>query len=254
MDAVAELEQLRSKESWTAEDCARLQALFLEMTDPSTKFRQLVADVAAANPEPSGAAAVKLGISRYLLCQFTDAADLLAAGTDNRERRFYQALCQKALRQWDRALESLDYAEDRGWDPRQVTLQRTEIQCLAGDADAAARTLDRFAKSSQEDPDWHYVHGMVLEMQGDYDAAAEAYETARQLQPGHVGATFRLAYHHDLHGDEETAVELYRECITRLQAGEGEPTPEPQPIYANALINLAVLHEDADDYDEAERC
>jgi len=254
MNAVQELEQLRDKESWATEDCARIQALFLELNDPASKFRQMIADLAAANPDASGAAAVKLGIGRYLLCQFAEAADLLAAGTDNKERRFYQALTCKALRQYDRALENLDYAEDRGWDPRQVTLLRVEVHCLAGDADAAAKALDRFAKSSQDDPDWHAMAGMVAEMRGEYEDAVAEYEAARRLSPAHPAATFRLAYYLDLHGDEEAAIDLYRECITRLAPGEGEPPREPRPIYANALVNLAVLHEDAGAYDEAERC
>ena len=254
MDVVAELEQLRAKESWAAEDCARIQALFLELPDPASKTRQLVASLAAENPNPAGAAAVKLGVGRYLLCQFAEAADLLAAGTDNKERRFYQALTCKALRQWTKALENLDYAEDRGWDSRQVSLQRAEVHCLAGDVEAAAKAVDRFAKSSQDDPDWHCVAGMVAEMHGEYEDAVAFYEKARQLRPGHPGATFRLAYHNDLHGDEQSAIDLYRDCITRLAAGEGGATPEPRPIYANALINLAVLYEDAGAYDEAERC
>ena len=95
---------------------------------------------------------------------------------------------------------------------------------------------------------------MVLELQGDYDKAVEQYEQARQLTPGHAGATFRLAYFSDLHGDEETAVELYREAVLQAEAGEGPESPEPRPIYASALLNLAVLHEDAGRYDDAERC
>jgi DNA-directed RNA polymerase subunit alpha len=129
-----------------------------------------------------------------------------------------------------------------------------EVQCLAGSVDAAARSLDRFAKSSQEDADWHCAAGMVAELQGDYDAAVEHYENARQLQPGHAAATFRLAYHYDLHGEEETAGELYRECIAVAEAPPPGAALEPRPIYANALMNLAVLYEDAGRYDDAARC
>jgi len=254
MDAVEELEQIVAKESWAAEDCLRLQALFCALKEPAQKFRRAAAEMAAASREPTGAAAVKLGIAKYLLCDFPEAADLLARGTDNKERRFFQALCCKALRQWPKALEMLDYAEDRGWDAHQVSLVRAEVQVLAGDVDAAAKTHERFARSSQSDPDWHCVAGTIAELQGDYDRAVASYETARQLRPGHPGATFRLAYHHDLHGDEQTAVELYRQCISRLEEGEGAPPEEPRPVYANALLNLAVLFEDACDYDEAERC
>jgi DNA-directed RNA polymerase subunit alpha len=209
---------------------------------------------AAQGDSPSGTAAVKLGIARYVLCQFGAAAELLAGGTDNKERRFHQALCHKNLRQWDKAIENFDYAEDRGWDAREVTLEKAETQALAGDIDAAGRTVERFAKSSTEDADWHYVKGLVLELRGEYDEAVERYEEARRLSPSHPGGTFRLAYYADLHGDEETAAELYREAITQVEAGEGPDAPEPRPIHANALLNLAVLCEDAGRYDDAERC
>ncbi len=253
MDVAAELDEIMAKDSWTDEDCRLLVRLFLQMKQPAHRFRQGVEKL-AAEPEPSGAAAVKLGIGRYLLCQFETALELLGKGTDNKERRYYQALCHKHLRQYDKAMENLDYAEDRGWDSRQVTLAKAEVQVLAGDVDAAARSLERFAKSSTEDPDWHYTNGMVRELQGDCETALASYDTARRLCPGHPGASFRVAYYSDLHGDEETAVELYRECVSGAEAGEGGAATEPHPIHANALLNLAVLHEDAGRYDEAERC
>jgi DNA-directed RNA polymerase subunit alpha len=96
---------------------------------------------------------------------------------------------------------------------------------------------------------------MAQEMQGNHEAALAAYEKARQLRPAHAGATFRLAYYYDLHGDEESAVDLYRQCISRLErAGAETPTGDVRPIYANCLMNLAVLYEDAGRYDEAARC
>ncbi len=253
MDVATELDEVMAKDSWTEEDCRQLTRLFFRMKQPAQKFRHQVEKLTAAEPEPAGTAAVKLGIARYLLCQFSEALELLGRGTDNKERRFYQALCHKGLRQWDRALENLEYAEDRGLEPRRVTLEKAEIQCLAGDLEAAARTIDRFAKSSQDDPDWHYMAGMIAELRGDYDAAVESYEAARRLSPAHPGGTFRLAYYYDLHGDEEAAIELYRECIARTEAGEEAGGPEPRPIYGNALLNLAVLYEDAGMYDDAER-
>ena len=251
MEVTAELDAIMAKESWVDEDCRELNRLLLQLNQPVSKFRQMVERLSnASGDEPSGAAAVKLGIARYVLCQFQAALELLARGTDNKERRFYQALCHKQLRQWNRALECLDFAEDRGWDTREVSLERAEIQCLAGDVSAAARSIDRFAKSSQDDPEWHYVKGMVLEMQGDCDTAIAHYEQARVIRPAHPGATFRMAYYCDLHGDEETAIDLYRQAVTQSESG----SPEPRNIHANALLNLAVLYEDIGRLDEAERC
>jgi len=251
--ASAELSELMAKESWTQQDCQHLIQLFFQITQPGQKFRQQVEKLAVAEPEPTGAAAVKLGIANYMLCRFDKALDLLTKGTDNKERRFYQAACHKILRQWDKALENLEYAEDRGWDAHRVTVEKAEVQCLSGQTDTAARTIERFAKSSQEDPDWHYVVGMIAELGGEYGSALESYETARRLSASHPRATFRLAYYYDLHGDEEAAMQLYRECIAQTEAAEGALAPDPRPIYANALLNLAVLYEDAGRYDEAER-
>lgn len=254
-DVKAELEAMAARESWTAEDCRQVRELLLRVSEPVRTLRELAASLAGENPDPAGSAAVKLGIIRYMLLEFGTAAELLAKGTDNKERRFYQGLCHKQLQQWDQALEAFQWAEERGWDTREATLQVAEVQCLAGDVAAAARSLGRFAKSSQADPDWYRITGMVQEMQGEYDQAVESYETARQLEPGHAGATFRLAYHYDLHGDEEAAIELYRECVTAAgPAEEDAPAMPRHPIYVSALLNLAVLYEDAGRYDDATRC
>ena len=256
VDTTAELDQLLSKESWTQEDLPQLRGILYRMREPAARLRQALARLSSAHPRPAGTEAVKIGLAKYMLCQFAEAAEILGDGTDNKDRRFYQALCYKHLRQWDQALENLQYAEDRGWDPHQVSLERAEVYCLWGDLDKSAHCLERFAKSSQDDAGWHYMAGMLAEMRGEYDAAVASYETARRLSPGHAGATFRLAYFNDLHGDEETAVELYRQCINPLErpAGAASPAPASPAIYTHSLLNLAVLYEDAGRNDDAARC
>ena len=266
METISELEELMNKESWTQEDCQKVQELALMLKGPVKKFRRLVERFAAEHPSPTGAAAVKLGIAKFMLCRFHEAIELLGKGTDNKERRYYQAQCYKCIRQWDKALENLRLAKDRGWDSRAIEVEMAEVHCLAGNIDEAEKIIRQIEKASQDDPNWHYVAGMIAELKGDYDTAEERYEQARQIQPGHPAATFRLAYYYDLHGDEEKAIELYLECITQPQAAqkkvatEGAPTTEQQParpihpILANALLNLAVLYEDAGKYDHAERC
>jgi DNA-directed RNA polymerase subunit alpha len=89
-------------------------------------------------------------------------------------------------------------------------------------------------------------------MRGDYAAAVKHYETARQQVPHSAPATFRLAYFYDLHGDEDLAVDLYRECISKADSLADQA--ETSTVYANALLNLSVLHEDAGQYNEATRC
>ncbi len=249
MDAVAELDQLFAKDSWQAEDVRQLKQVLASMKEPNRRFREAVYRIASAQAEPTGAAAVKLGVARYMLCQFNEAVSLFSAGTDNKERRFFQGRCHKYLRQYQAALDNLERAKDKGWDEREVQLELAEVHCLAGQLDAAGKIVDRLAKT--DDASYRYVAGLLAEMRGDYTAAVEHYETARRQVPRHPAATFRLAYFYDLHGDETLAMDLYRECLSRPEQGS---SPESSAVYANALLNMSVLFEDAGQYGEATRC
>ena len=97
----------------------------------------------------------------------------------------------------------------------------------AGDGAAAAELMAR---------------GEARAAENDRLGAIEAYRAAVSADPGSTEAMFRLAYELDLVGEEDEAIALYeRVCDT-----------QPAPI--NALLNLAVLFEDRDDYAQAERC
>jgi DNA-directed RNA polymerase subunit alpha len=249
MDGQLEMDQVLAKESWTLDEVKRMSELLAQVNDPVGRFRELLFRAMASTPAPAGAAAVKFGMAKYMLCQFQEALALLGNGTDNKERRYYQALCQVQLHQYDKAIENFERAVEKGWDSRAVTLKIAESHILYGDLPAAGRSLERFAKSSQEDADWHYVSGLLAERQGNYKAALESYEAARKLRPGHPEASFRLAYFYDLHGDEEQALEFYRQCVMGSTGQFGL-----RPVYANALLNMAVLYEDEAEYDDAIRC
>jgi len=68
------------------------------------------------------------------------------------------------------------------------------------------------------------------------------YKTALELSPDHQRALFHLAYRCDLSGDEEAAIDYYKQIASN------------SPVYVSALLNLAVLYEDAGQFDKAEQC
>lgn len=90
--------------------------------------------------------------------------------------------------------------------------------------------------------DWHFHRGLLLEAQGRIEDAIDTYEVAVQRDPNHEAAAFRLAYSHDLYGDEERALELY------------EGLAQHQPARANALLNLATIYEDHGHFEDAYNC
>ena len=78
--------------------------------------------------------------------------------------------------------------------------------------------------------------------EADRAGAIEALEAAYAADPDNKAVCFELAYELDLVGEEDEAVHLYEQAV------QGE-TPA-----LNALMNLAVLYEDREEYDRAERC
>lgn len=89
---------------------------------------------------------------------------------------------------------------------------------------------------------WHYHQGLLLEAKGLVEEAIDAYEAAVAADPNDEAAAFRLAFVHDLLGDEERAIELYEELAQHT------------PVHVNCLLNLAVLYEDRGMFEEAYHC
>jgi DNA-directed RNA polymerase subunit alpha len=88
----------------------------------------------------------------------------------------------------------------------------------------------------------HVDEGDKARANGDREASIAAYRKAVGADPNSVDGLFKLAYELDLKGEESEAISLYERCCERT----------PAPI--NALMNLAVLYEDAGDIQRAEKC
>jgi DNA-directed RNA polymerase subunit alpha len=87
-----------------------------------------------------------------------------------------------------------------------------------------------------------YVLGTIAEGDGDYAEARERYEAALGHDPEHLESLFRLAYQHDLSGDDDAAIALY-ERARRIR-----------PTRVSVLVNLGVLYEDRHEFPRAAEC
>jgi DNA-directed RNA polymerase subunit alpha len=88
----------------------------------------------------------------------------------------------------------------------------------------------------------HFKKGQELEKAGNRTAAIVEYRAAVDRDQANPDYMFRLAFLLDLVGEEHEAMDLYVQLAQR---------PEP---HVNALVNLAVLHEDRGEMHQAERC
>ena len=236
------LDAIFNKDSWTVEDHQELCKQLAGTGDAADTLRARLGEMESAEEEPKGTTALKLGIARYMACRFDAALDVLSNATDNKDRRYFQGQCYKQLRQYDKALEELQRAKDRGFESPDIDVEIVEVQALGGHFEDAAKELAKLEKSHGDRASFQYVSGLIDELQGRYESAAEAYDKALSTDGDHAGAMFRLAYFEDLRGDEERAMELYRKCAAK------------PPVPANALLNLAVLYEDQGKYDQAVTC
>ena len=239
--STANVQAILAKENWTRDDSLQLYQAMFATKSAADKFRAAVADLLAKNPQPSGAAATKIGIAQYMLGDFETALKSLASGSDTKDRRWYQALLNKQLERYPKAIEEFRKAGDKGWDSLQVKLAIVECQALSGAIDAAAKGIGELSAHVGVS-DYQVVLGLVQQIQGQYDQAEDAFGEALELNSNNSSAAFRLAFLYDMQGDEDQAMELYNQCLR---------TP---PVRAHALINLSVLYEDRGEWDKAERC
>ena len=237
-----DLAAMTEKETWGLEEYQEMLKLLAETTDAPEKFKAIAGRLEGGADDAKGSVALKLGIARYILCRFDEALEVLSNGTDNKDRRYFQAQCFKNLHQYSKAVEELNRAKDRGWDADEIAMEIAEINALAGDFASAGKTLKKFESKIGDTAKFNYLSGLVAELSGDSDAAGQAYEKALEIDPNHTPTLFRLAYFHDLHGDEDEAMQLYKQCVAS------------PPIFANALLNLAVLYEDRGQYEMASHC
>lgn len=84
--------------------------------------------------------------------------------------------------------------------------------------------------------------GKEAEGQGNRLGAIDAYEAAFAADPDDPEICFRLAYNLDLMGEEDEALHLYEQCVQCRKPA------------LNALLNLAVIYEDREQFAKAERC
>ena len=236
------LEDIIAKETWTNQDRMEILAKLGEEPNAANKMTAILSSLETDNPEPGGSAALKIGISRYILCRFAAALEVLADATDNKDRRYFQAMCYKHLFKYDKALEELQRARDKGWDEMEIKLDSVELNAMAGNLPDAAKSLPSLEKSLGTNAHCHYLRGLVNELSGNTEQAGDDYLQALQIDPNHGGAMFHMAYFYDLRGDDEQALEMYKRCTTG------------QPVYTSAFLNLAVLYEDDGKYDKAAIC
>jgi DNA-directed RNA polymerase subunit alpha len=237
MEPTTELEiDLFADELPLMDDIERLTWFVHSSESNMLKFtEQVEGNMARTSPR----ARLAVGIGLYILGRFEEAVGKLDKGTDRKEKSIYLAFALRRLGRFDEAIESLQESLDYEADTLNITLEKAATYRHASDFKAAAKELKACANFENVSAEYHYQLARLQEAQGLYEETMDNYKTALELSPNHQRALFHLAYRCDLLGDEEAAIDFYRQIVST------------SPIYISALLNLAVLYEDKGLFDKA---
>lgn len=123
-----------------------------------------------------------------------------------------------------------------------ATLETIADWIQGGKLDEARQELKAAERSGVNGASLLFLEGLLLERTDRLGEALRTFDRALDADPDHQEAAFRSANLHDLLGDESTAIELYERCV------QGEKAR------VNALLNLALLYEEAGRFRDAEVC
>ncbi|MHC4122045.1 MAG: tetratricopeptide repeat protein, partial [Planctomycetota bacterium] len=182
------------------------------------------------------------GIGLFILGKTSQAVEKLNKTDDRKEKFIYLAYSLRKLRHFDEAIRNLEMSLKHGADSFFVSLEKAKTYLQGSDFDTAEKELNNCSSLKDVSAEYHYQFGRLHESQGLYDNAMDSYKQALELEPNHQESLFHLAYRCDMSGDEEAAIDYYKQIATS------------SPVYINALINLSVLYEDTGKFDKASQC
>jgi DNA-directed RNA polymerase subunit alpha len=190
----------------------------------------------------SDAELFRLGILNYLFGRHGKAVEILTSVKDEPLAPFYAAQSLVSLERFDEAAEQFDEAINRGHDRVGCTLMKAGAIRAGGDIEEAEKILKSIASDAASRAEYSFQMGCIMADRGDTFGAVEYFERAVDMDPHHSRALFWLAAENALHGNDEDAIRLYEQALSK------------PPYYMGALLNLGLLYEDSENYGAAAYC
>ena len=183
-----------------------------------------------------------LGIALYILGRYEEAIEKLQKASDSLQKYIYIAYALRRIRKYDEAIETFNKSLNFGADQLAIKLEIARTYRYAKNFEAAFEQLKSCANFENVSAEFHYQLGRLSEVEGLYQQAVDNYEKALELLPTHQKAIFHLAFRCDMSGNEDAAISYYKQIASR------------SPSYVSALLNLAVLYEDREEFENAAQC
>ncbi len=224
-------------------DISQIEALTLSVN--SSEFTRARFHVATEEYAEGGNkdANLRCGIAYCVCGKFDKALCELELAPDEGYKLFYLGRAYKSLGMYPQAVEMFRKASTKLEDPTIAELEKVSALIYSKKLDEAKSSLKTLGKVFEgKAADYHFLLGKLCETLADYDKAIEQYKTAINIDQHHVESMFALAYMLDLHGNDKLALEYYI-AATHIN-----------PLHISALLNMSVIYEDNEDYENALNC
>ena len=185
---------------------------------------------------------VRLGVALYYMGQHETADTYLSRVQENPVGVFCHAQVLSALERFADAEKKFEQAGNIGYDSVECTLRRAGTIRALGDLDAAEATLRSVATEAAGRAEYSYQMACILSDRGDTYGAIEYFERAVDMDAHHSRALFRLAAENCNRGNDDEAIRLYEQSLSK------------PPHFLGALLNLGLLYEDSENYSSAAYC
>ncbi len=245
MEATRDLSELLEGAQFGPEEYGAVSELAFAGKESLDRMRELVhkLEVRIESGEASAPAhALKLGMCHLLLGSYETAVSWMKQAEAGAGRAHYLGQAYSSMGRHEEACREFALAAEAGWDALECSSLRAECLMLSGECEKAAALLEETRQAGEESAHWHCAYARLCQEEGKLDDAIQHYEEAMDGDSNHARSMFYLAHLLSLRGDDEGAIELYRQCS------------DAPFLYADALVNLAVLYEDGSDYEAAGAC
>ncbi len=196
-----------------------------------------------SDDELNPATQVKLGVCLYHLGLYQESLTALKKGDGGALAQFYFAKLHVVNKKWDEALAAYNLAQSSGYDHDTCALGRAEVLRFMGKANEALHELDILCGAVEQTAEYLYQRGAtVAVIGGNLPEVVALYERALAVDKNHPGALFGLALENERWGNDENALDLYKKAVIHF------------PTNVGTLINLGLLYEDMELYEQAIVC
>jgi len=190
----------------------------------------------------SDAELFRFGILNFLFGRHGRATDILSSLSHDALAPFYAAQSLLSQERYTEAAQKFEEAGNAGYDRVGCTLMQAGAIRAGGDVEAAEQILKKVAGEAASRAEYSFQMGCIMADRGDTFGAVEYFERAVDMDPHHARALFWLAAENALHGNDEDAIRLYEQALSK------------PPYYMGALLNLGLLYEDCENYLSAAYC